>query len=147
MSGHDAQAAAYLSTLLSPITQERYNKGVEAVNYWTQRHGIDFYALGCEEQDFVLADFALDSLVEGLSPQSVTDAVAAISRRYLNHRVYKVAARVVLGWKAQLPVNGAPPIPDVAAYAFAFFAVINNDVDLAFVVMICFVGFFGLAKR
>ena len=45
-----------------------------------------------------------------------TDSVAAVSKQYLNHRVYRGAVRGIIGWKSTLPVNEAQPVPEAGAY-------------------------------
>ena len=143
MYGHGSRAVQFLLTLLAPLTQQRYQSGLDSVNEWARQRCIDFWALDVEAQDFVLSDYSLDLLEDGISPQFCTDSVAAVSKQYLNHRVYRGAARVIIGWKSTLPVNEAQPMPEAGAYAIATLAALTGDYDIAFVVV---VGFCALLR-
>ena len=77
MYGHGSRAAQFLLTLLAPLTQERYQAGLNSIIDWARERCIDFLALDAEAQDFALSDYALGLLEDGVSPQFCTDCVAA----------------------------------------------------------------------
>jgi integrase len=94
----------------------------------------------------VLADFCLESLEDGCPPQFVVECVAAASKRYLNRRIFRAAAKLVNGWKSTLPSNEAHPVPEDAAYSMVVLSVLIGQFDLAFVILVCFCGLLRIGE-
>jgi hypothetical protein len=135
-----------LWTLLAPLTQIKYHNGLQAITDWSHGVAVDFWALDVETQDLVLADFCLEHLEDGSPPQFVVECVAAASKRYLNRRVYRAAAKLVTGWKSTLPSNEAHPMPEDAAFGMVVLSVLIGQFDLAFVILMCFCGLLRIGE-
>jgi len=124
--------------LLAAPTRTRYNSARALLSAYCKLNCIFWYVLTACEQDFVLCDFIFDSKDADESPQLSVDLIAACQQEYLSQRIYKAAWAVVTGWKSQIPVAHAPPLPLDAAFAAASLAVLTAQPDVGVAIVLCF---------
>eukprot|EP00974_Lingulodinium_polyedra_P037269 3576202-Lingulodinium_polyedra.AAC.1 len=70
--------------------------------------------------------------------QRVVEAVAGCRKAFVGRRRFVVAAQVLQGWRADVPVKHAPPVPEEAVYAAFTVLVGMRRREEAVGILLCF---------
>ena len=117
MFGPSKRLATFLHSLLKRASRDRYHRALERFDAHLVSHALPFRDLNEEEQDFVLAEWVLDMMDVGESPQLCADTIAALQKEYAGRRRFKAASAAVEGWKRGLPTHMAAPMPQEVCLA------------------------------
>jgi len=98
-----------------------------------------FEAVPEEDQDVILADFALDARDDDWPLHEVRCAISAAQKLY-PRRKYTTAWKVVAGWQRDHPPEQAPPMPQDVAMAAAVLLTAAGRMAEATIVLLCFCG-------
>ena len=149
MSGPSQRLAEFFLGLLKPATVARYIAAKAKFDAKLAELNIgDWYSLLEERQDFWLADLLLEFRDEdpGFSVANANDMVASLQKFYLSRRRYKASFAVIAGWQVLSPPVSAPPVPDVALYAWCTLMVAAKRTQLAMLALCCFCGLLRIGE-